>query len=206
MEIAPNVHRVTVGDAYNNVYLVTGDRAIFIDSGHDDAEEVNALLECWESVGRPEVAAILLTHRHADHAGGASRLAEATQGVIISSPTEKAHIERGLPGTRVGRTVSDGETLDLGGATVEFVHTPGHTIGSLSAYYREGGVLFAGDTIRNTGPFVMDPSAGDLGLHLDSLQKLLVYDLRLIGPGHGPEVDRPRPFIEHELAILAPHK
>ena len=77
-------------------------------------------------------------------------------------------------------------------------------MGSLSAYYREERVLFAADTIRTSEPFKYDPNAGDLGLHLESLRKLLRYDVSIIGPGHGPQVDEPRAFIENEIRILGP--
>ena len=202
MEITLNMHNVEVGP--NNVYLVTGERAAFIDSSHDDDGQVEALLDCWKNAGRPELAGIVVTHRHPDHAGGARKLAEATRGETISTPLEKGHIEEGVPGTLIDRTVTDGETLELGGTTLEFVHTPGHTLGNMSVYYRERKVLFAGDTIRNDGPFHLDsdPSAGDIGLHLKSLRKLLAYDIRLICPGHGPEIDHARAFIEKELATL----
>ena len=202
MEIASNTHSVTVGDNYNNVYLVTGERSAFIDSGHDVDAEVDSLLDLWRSVGAPEVAAIVLTHRHADHSGGAKKLAEATGSVVMSSPIEKTPIEHAVPGTYVGRTLADGEVLDLGGAKLEFVHTPGHTVGSLSVHHREPGVLLAGDTIRTTEPFKMDPDAGDMELHLESLRGLLSYDFKLIGPGHGPLVEEPRSFIQNELATL----
>lgn len=203
MEIASNVHKVTIGKPVN-AYLVTGERAAFIDSGHDDENEIEALLGLWDKVGKPEVSAIVATHRHADHAGGVNKLAKATKGVIISTPIEKAHVEMHVPGTRVDHTVTDGETLDLGGVTLEFVHTPGHTLGSMSVYYREQRVLFAGDTIRTSEPFHLDsdPSVGDMGLHLESLRKLLTYDIRIIAPGHGPNVDNGHAFIEKELAIL----
>ena len=87
LEIAPNVHSVTVGAAGgNDVYLVAGERGAFIDSGHEDDDEVSALLGCWKSAGSPNVGAIVLTHRHLDHIGGAKKLAEATGAEIISSP------------------------------------------------------------------------------------------------------------------------
>lgn len=205
MKFALNVHTTIVGDKLNNVYLVGGEEAAaFFDSGFDVDEHVNSLLNLWENAGKPDVAAIVVSHRHGDHSGGAAKLAGATGATIISSPVEKESIEEATPGTEVGRTVADGETLDLGGATLQFVHTPGHTVGSLSAYYREERVLFAGDTIRTSEPFKYDPNAGDLGLHLESLRKLLGYDIRLIGPGHGPQVDEPRAFIENEIRILGP--
>ena len=203
MQIAPNVHSTIVGEKYNNVYLIVGERAAFFDSGFEHDESANSLLELWEAAGKPEVAAIVLSHRHGDHSGGARKLALATGGVILSSPVEKPHIEEELPGTLVGRTVSDGETLDLGGATLEFVHTPGHTVGSLSAFYREGGALFAGDTIRTSDPFKIDANAGDMAMHLQSLRKLKGYGLQVIAPGHGQPVEDPGPHIDAELARLS---
>ncbi len=203
MQLTPTVHNVVVGENYNNVCLVTGNRrAAFFDSGFDVDEQVESLVDLWESVGSPELAAIIVSHRHGDHSGGAQKLADATGAVIVSSPIEKDAIEEAVPGTKVGRTVDEGETLDLGGATLEFLYTPGHTLGSMSAYYPEEKVLFAGDTIRSDEPFHYNPDIGDLALQLESLRKLLRYDISLIVPGHGPVVREPRAFIENEAAIF----
>ncbi len=205
MQVIANVHKVIVGDNYNNVYLVTGaERAAFFDSGFDDDEHVQSVLELWESVGKPDVAAIVVSHRHGDHSGGARKISEATGAEVFSSAVEKTPIEDGQPGIKISHTPDDGETLDLGGLTLEFVHTPGHTVGSLSALLRQQKMLFAGDTIRTSEPFKWDPNAGDLGLHVESLRKLQGYELRTIGPGHGPEVEDPAAFIANDLATLAP--
>ena len=51
VEVAPNVYSVPVGEGGNNVYMVVGERAVFIDSGHDEDDEVSALEEAlnnWE--------------------------------------------------------------------------------------------------------------------------------------------------------------
>lgn len=196
VEVAPKVYSVPVGEGGNNVYLIVGERAAFIDSGHDEDDEVSALVSCWQSVGSPEIAGIVLTHRHLDHTGGARRLAEATGGAIISSPAEKPYIEELAAGTRVARTVDDGETLDLGGATLEFVHTPGHTLGSVCVHHREEGILFTGDHILGSSSTSINPEQGDMVLYLDSLRKLLAYDARMICPGHGPLINKPRANIE----------
>ena len=202
METAPRVYSVEVGRNFNNVYLIKGRRAAFFDSGFDTVESVDAVLKMWESAGRPEVEAIIVSHRHADHSGGARKLSGATGGVIICSPTEKGPIESEVPGTSVGQTVADHEALDLGGATLQLVHTPGHTVGSLGAIYREEGLLFAGDTIRSSEPFKIDAGAGDMGMHLDTLRKLRGYDLKRIAPGHGPMVEDPADHIDGDLARL----
>ena len=95
MEIAPNIRCVKVGatedpERVNDVYLVTGDRAAFVDSGWDNDAHVESIVATWEDAGRPEVAAIIVTHRHRDHAGGAAKLAHATGGPVACSPGGEA--------------------------------------------------------------------------------------------------------------------
>ena len=196
VEVAIGVYSVSVGNGGNNVYLVVGERAVFIDSAHDDMDEVDSLVNCWRNVGSPDLVGIVLTHRHLDHAGGARRLADEVGGEIISSPVEKSHIEQQLPETRISLTVEDGETVDLGGVTLEFVHTPGHTLGSVCVYHREERIIYTGDHILGSSSTSINPTQGDMSLYLESLRKLLSYDIRLICPGHGPLIYEPRQNIE----------
>ena len=210
MEVAPKVHRVVVGQGAfvgvyaPNVYLVAGDsRAAFIDTAYGKDEEVQAQLELWESLGKPQVEAIVLTHRHGDHIGGAARLQEATGGPIVSSPAEKGPIESSPTPVEVGRVAADGDTVDLGDATLELIHTPGHTMGSMCVYFKEEAVLFTGDTILGTGTTVVNPGDGDMGSYMDSLSRLMGYGARLICPGHGPVVNQPaakiQELVDHRL-------
>lgn len=204
MQISRNVDRVTVGDEGSigppNIYFVTGSTgAAFVDTGYGNDTEVEECLALWADKGNPPVAAIVLTHRHPDHVGGASRLRTATGGRVLCTEVERGPVED--ENTTVDSTVSDGDTLALGGVTLEFVATPGHTMGSLCVLLREDGLLFTGDTVLGGGSVAISPDHGDVGCYVGSLAKLIGIGSRLIAPGHGPVVDEPltklKWLIEH---------
>ena len=206
VEIAPGVHQLAVGEGYlppPNVFFVVGARrSAFIDTAFGKDDEIDAHLKAWSRAGRLEVAGIVLTHRHGDHIGGAGRLRVETGGEIICHVDERESIEKDAGGVRVGRTVAGGESIDLGGVTLEMIHTPGHTMGSLCVYYRERGIIFAGDTVLGNGTTSINPDQGDMALYIESLRRLAGYDAQLIGPGHGAVVDRPG----EKLSALIEHR
>ncbi len=202
-DVTPNVQRIAVGPEGSpgqyppNVFLITGrSGAAFVDTayGHDD--EVETALDAWRARGSLPVAAIVLSHRHGDHVGGAHRLREATGGEVVAHAEELEGIEEHAPGLRINATVSDGQTLDLGGVTLEYIDTPGHTMGSICVLYREEGLLFTGDTILGGSTTAISPEQGDMGLYVESLRRLLRYDAKTICPGHGPIIKNPRAKIE----------
>jgi glyoxylase-like metal-dependent hydrolase (beta-lactamase superfamily II) len=97
-----------------------------------------------------------------------------------------------MVGTKVGKVVQDRETLHLGDLTLEFVHAPGHTYGSLAVFLREPRALFTGDNVMGTGSSVVNPGEGAIALYLQTMEKFLRYDPVVIYPGQGPVVTRPR--------------
>ena len=56
-----------------------------------------------------------------------------------------------IPPSIPTRLLKDGDRLDLGGRTLEVLHTPGHTPDSICLFDEQNGLLFGGDTY-NTGP------------------------------------------------------
>ncbi len=121
-------------------------------------------------------------------------------GIVVSHPQEKEHIDEALEGLTVGRTVQDGEQLDLGGMTLELIHAPGHTFGSLGVYLRERRALFTGDNVMGVGTSVVNPGQGDIGLFLETMNRFRSYDAQVIYPGQGPVVRDPRAKLEELIA------
>jgi len=88
----------------------------------------------------PDVTYVALTHVHADHVSSAADLAETydAEFVVGAAVDERTTTPGGTPDYR---PVADGETLDLGGCAIEVLHTPGHTMESVSYRVGEEAVL-----------------------------------------------------------------
>ncbi|MBI5883895.1 MAG: MBL fold metallo-hydrolase [Elusimicrobia bacterium] len=89
------------------------------------------------------VTAVLLTHHHFDHSDGLPELLKKSPAPVYVHRDDAALVRPKAGGDL--REVSDGDRLKLGGFSVEFLHTPGHTRGSQCLV--AGGHLLTGDTL-----------------------------------------------------------
>ena len=105
-------------------------------------------------------------------------------GLDLAGLFDFAH---GMFGTEIEHGLVDGERIDLGGITLETIHTPGHTPGHIAFFIPEHNLLFAGDIdLTPFGPFYGHDFA-DIDDFLASIEKLKQVEAKIVVSGHaGP--------------------
>jgi len=187
---APNPGPKTLSGT--NVYLV-GSR-VLIDAGPDDARYIDVLAESILRGGG--ATALLLTHGHPDHAGGAAALAERLGVPVYLAPNADPSVLGSLPDVR---ELGDRDTFDTPSGAVRAVATPGHARDHFCFWLEAEGVLFCGDTVLGVGTSLVARPEGDMAAYLQSLRRIRALHPRLIAPGHGPPVGDPLAKIDEYL-------
>lgn len=143
-EIVSDIYKIEVPfeDIYTAIFLVSvGERYLVIDSATTEWDVDGVILPAIRALGFTDApAALLLSHPHGDHAGGARRLAEVFPGLPIYLSCEKRDLET--------RPLCDGD-LFLG--CVETVLLPGHTDSSCGFLDRRTGTLISCDCLQLRG-------------------------------------------------------
>jgi glyoxylase-like metal-dependent hydrolase (beta-lactamase superfamily II) len=151
-----------------------------------------------------ELARVVCTHGHPDHAGGARELALAGIPVLIHPadgerlaitwrdmlrrPTRGKLFAAMTPEPPRTVPIEDGDVLPmLGGLRV--IHTPGHTPGSVCFYGARDRIVFVGDTLqRRFGrvSFASSLYSDDIALARGAVQRLASLDVETVVFSHYP--------------------
>ena len=168
--------------------------ALVIDPG-DNIEEIQAVLARHAL----KVTAIVITHAHIDHIGGAAKLKAATGAPVYMNENDQElydhlDVQASWLGMETPQKVSidvnakDGDSVALGGEAFHVLHTPGHTQGSISLWIPAENKLIAGDTLFRDSIGRTDLPGGNERQILQSIHdKLLPLPEEVtVVPGHGP--------------------
>ncbi len=170
-------------DVDNNVWLVGDDReVIVIDAPHD----VEAILTAVD--GR-KVQAIVCTHSHDDHVRYATDLADRTGAPVWLHPGDEPVWNLTHPDRMWDQDLEDGQEFTVGPVTLQVLHTPGHSPGSVSLYSPTLGCVFTGDTLFNGGPGATGRSFSSRPLIEESIRARLfaLPDYTVVHTGHGDD-------------------
>jgi hydroxyacylglutathione hydrolase len=165
----------------------------------DPGDEIARILEILQ---RHEltVKAIVITHAHIDHIGGAQKLKQATGAPVYMNANDvelqkMMSIQAQWLGMRTPEAVEidvaakDGDRLLVGVTEFQVLHTPGHTQGSISLYIPSENKLVAGDTLFAGSIGRTDLPGGDSQKILQSIREkiLPLPEATVVIPGHGGE-------------------
>ena len=178
------VKRMQVGPIGTNCYILEDEKKIAVIDPGDEAERILEVLEETEGT----VAYILLTHGHYDHTTAVPELHKALPEAKIYIHQADANGAGSRLFPLAGQVddlllYDEGDALPLGSLTIEVLHTPGHSKGSVTL--KAGDVLFTGDTLFAGSMGRTDLSGGDEEEIMASLKRLgeLEGDFTVC-PGH----------------------
>ena len=188
-----NIDTIMAGPLETNTYLISSDsQAMVVDPGCDAAELV---IERAESSDL-EIAAIVNTHGHWDHATDDARLMRKTgaplyvherDAEMVRFPSTSLSLPFPLEPATPSKLMRDGDTLNLGRHQFRVIHTPGHTPGSVCLIVESERVLITGDTLFEGTYGRYDLPGGDAEALYASLRLLGNLDAEYrVYPGHGP--------------------
>lgn len=187
-----------------NIYVVNGgSEAALIDTGGGLGIEKIIGNVARDGINPNRIKVAFNTHCHFDHIGGNKKAKELTGCTIAAHELVAESIEtldemtlanmalqRGInmEPASVEERLKDGDKVQVGAYSLEVVHTPGHTPGSICLFteINEKKVLFSGDIVSAGGRLGYINALGfDLEAWKNSLKRLLDMNIDAMFPGHG---------------------
>jgi glyoxylase-like metal-dependent hydrolase (beta-lactamase superfamily II) len=166
-----------------NTWIVGDDEKVIVIDPGTDAGAVLA------TVGEREIRAVICTHGHASHVAAAVEVAERDDSPIALHPRDVLQWRTAKAGDDPEISMEDGGIFGVADVSLEVIHSPGHTPGSVCLFSEELEAVFSGDTLLATGPAPHQNEFPDFPAQLSAIgEHLLPLDAATrVLPGHGDE-------------------
>ncbi len=203
------------GTTYNS-YLVKGsEKTALIDTVDPDKEQV--LFNNLKQLNVDRIDYVVSQHAEQDHSGTIPKvLSMFPEAKVVTNQKCKGFLMDLLPVPEDKFIViDDGETLNLGDKTLEFVFTPWvHWPETMCTYVKEDKILFScdffGSHFTGSNPFVTDEEKiieeakryyAEIMMPFQvfirkNLDKIAKFDIKMIAPSHGPIYEKPETIIK----------
>jgi glyoxylase-like metal-dependent hydrolase (beta-lactamase superfamily II) len=170
--------RIPIGELQANCYLLFGNNneVIVVDPGDGEVEKVIF------AIGKYQVSKIINTHYHFDHTNNVEELKKITGAKVCLHQDDQKYAD-----FKVDESLQDGEKIYLDNETLQIIHTPGHTGGSICLLGKD--FIITGDTFFENGYGRTDLAGGSEVEMMQTLKRRdeLLGHNRTIYPGHGEE-------------------
>lgn len=189
------LERMSLGVYGTNCYIVACEEtkeAMVIDPGGEVKKIINKAKE-----HNLNVKFIALTHGHGDHIGALKELKDESNAIVVIHKEDEelltdahknysAQMSMENVNGNADKLLQDGEIIQVGQLSIEVIHTPGHTKGSVC--FKANDCLFSGDTLFAKSIGRTDLHGGSFDDIINSIRnKLIILDEDVkVFPGHGP--------------------
>ncbi len=171
------------GEQAASTWLVGDDEeVIVVDPGADPGAVLDA-------VGDREILAVICTHGHAAHVAAAREVAARDEAPVALHRRDLLLWRDTHGGAAPEIEMEDGGVFEVADVTLEVIHAPGHSPGSVCLYSDELGAVFSGDVLLAAGPAAHEGEYPDFPAQLSAIGEqvlTLPADTRVL-PGHGDE-------------------
>ena len=207
IELAPNIECVPLRTTtlppatHTNCFILgeQGGERLIIDPAARTSEELAYLQRRIRGIEDDggNIIATIFTHRHQDHIGDLSKIAEMYTAPIWATPETLTAV----PVSKENRVLEEGDVIALNGPSgvmkwtvyVTPGHCPGHICLASDRY------LVSGDLAVMVGTILVPSSDGDMDAYIDSLQRMRALNSEILFPAHGPFTHRPEKLLDRYI-------
>jgi hydroxyacylglutathione hydrolase len=189
------IHTIVVGDLQTNCYILQSNTAAIIIDPGDEPERIIRFIHDI----KVKPIQIIATHTHFDHVLGVDTIRAKLKIPFLIHHDDLSMLEsmqsrvrqfmrfEAPPPPKVDGYLKDRDSLKVGDETIQILHTPGHSPGSISLSGE--GYVFSGDALFNQSIGRTDLPGGDLQTLTRSIREQLfkLDENTTVYPGHGPE-------------------